>query len=87
MEQPTHTASPADVNIASLLDAQVDTPDDGTQEKAQQQSAADGQQQPAEPKLINGRNKLFFFFSFDGFEDKKTTESTFNHTVPSLAHR
>src|SRR5687767_8653736 len=39
------------------------------------------------PKLVNGRNKLFFFFSFDGFEDKKTTESTFNHTVPSLAHR
>lgn len=39
------------------------------------------------PKLINGRNKLFFFFSYDGFEDKKTTESTFNHTVPSLAHR
>jgi len=39
------------------------------------------------PKLYNGRNKLFFFFSFDGFEDRKTTESTFNHTVPSLAHR
>lgn len=39
------------------------------------------------PKLIDGRNKLFFFFSYDGFEDKKTTESTFNHTVPSLAHR
>jgi len=39
------------------------------------------------PKIINGRNKLFFFFSYDGFEDKKTTESTFNHTVPSLAHR
>jgi hypothetical protein len=39
------------------------------------------------PKLVNGRNKLFFFFSFDGFEDRKTTESTFNHTVPSFAHR
>jgi hypothetical protein len=39
------------------------------------------------PKLINGRNKLFFFFSFDGFDDRKTTESTFNHTVPSMAHR
>jgi len=39
------------------------------------------------PKLVDGRNKLFFFFSYDGFEDKKTTESTFNHTVPSLAHR
>lgn len=39
------------------------------------------------PKLVDGRNKLFFFFSYDGFEDKKTTESTFNHTVPSAAHR
>ncbi len=39
------------------------------------------------PRLLNGRNKLFFFFSYDGFEDKKSTESTFNHTVPSLAHR
>lgn len=39
------------------------------------------------PKLIDGRNKLFFFFSFDGFEDRKTTESTFNHTVPTAAHR
>jgi hypothetical protein len=39
------------------------------------------------PKVFNGRNKLFFFFSYDGFEDRKTTESTFNHTVPSLAHR
>lgn len=39
------------------------------------------------PKLVNGRNKLFFFFSFDGFEDRKTTESTFNHTVPTLAER
>lgn len=39
------------------------------------------------PKLVNGRNKLFFFFSYDGFEDKKTTESTFNHTVPNLSHR
>jgi hypothetical protein len=39
------------------------------------------------PKLFNGRNKLFFFFSFDGFEDKKTTESKFNHTVPTLANR
>lgn len=39
------------------------------------------------PKLYNGRNKLFFFFSLDGFEDRKTTESTFNHTVPSFAQR
>jgi hypothetical protein len=39
------------------------------------------------PKLYNGRNKLFFFFSFDGFEDRKTTETTFNHTVPAMANR
>jgi hypothetical protein len=39
------------------------------------------------PKIVNGRNKFFFFFSFDGFEDRKTTESTFNHTVPTLAER
>jgi hypothetical protein len=39
------------------------------------------------PKIYNGKNKLFFFFSFDGFEDKKTTESTFNHTVPNLQQR
>lgn len=39
------------------------------------------------PKLIDGRNKLFFFFSYDGFEDRKTTESTFNHTVPTLKQR
>jgi hypothetical protein len=39
------------------------------------------------PKLINGKNKLFFFFSFDGFQDRKTTESTFNHTLPTLQNR
>ena len=39
------------------------------------------------PKIYNGKNKLFFFFSLDGFEDKKTTESTFNHTVPTMAQR
>src|SRR5438105_13224128 len=39
------------------------------------------------PRLINGKNKLFFFFSFDGFQDRKTTESTFNHTVLTLAER
>ena len=39
------------------------------------------------PKIINGRNKLFFFFSFDGFQDRKTTESTFNHTVPTIQER
>lgn len=39
------------------------------------------------PKLYNGKDKLFFFFSFDGFQDRKTTESTFNHTLPTLANR
>ncbi|MBI4876182.1 MAG: TonB-dependent receptor, partial [Acidobacteria bacterium] len=39
------------------------------------------------PKIYNGKNRLFFFFSFDGFEDRKSTESTFNHTVPNLAQR
>ena len=39
------------------------------------------------PKVVNGRNKLFFFFSFDGFIDRKPTENTFNHTVPTLQQR
>ena len=39
------------------------------------------------PKIVNGRNKLFFFFSFDGFIDRKPTENTFNHTVPTLQER
>jgi len=39
------------------------------------------------PKVFNGKNKLFFFFSFDGFQDRKTTESTFNHTLPTLPER
>ncbi len=39
------------------------------------------------PKVFNGRNKLFFFFSFDGFIDRKPTENTFNHTVPTLQQR
>lgn len=39
------------------------------------------------PKVYNGKDKLFFFFSFDGFQDRKTTESTFNHTLPTLLER
>src|SRR5207244_12731700 len=39
------------------------------------------------PKIVNGKNKLFFFFSFDGFIDRKPTENTFNHTVPTLQER
>lgn len=40
------------------------------------------------PKLYNGRDKLFFFFSYNGFKDVKTEEGTaVNRTVPSAAHR
>lgn len=40
------------------------------------------------PKLFDGRNKLFFFFAFNGFKDIKTEDpSTFNRTVPTLAER
>lgn len=39
------------------------------------------------PKLINGRNKLFFSFSFDGFKDNKITESNVNHNVPTMPER
>jgi hypothetical protein len=39
------------------------------------------------PKLINGRNKLFFFFNFNGFKDNKITESNVNHNVPTMAER
>ena len=39
------------------------------------------------PKVVNGKNRLFFFFSFDGFIDRKPTENTFNHTVPTLPQR
>jgi hypothetical protein len=39
------------------------------------------------PKVVNGRNKLFFFFSFDGFTDRKPTENTFIHTVPTIPER
>ena len=39
------------------------------------------------PKIFDGRNKLFFFFSFDGFDDRKTTGSANNNTVPTLQER
>ena len=40
------------------------------------------------PWLYNGRDKLFFFFSYNGFKDVKTEEATaVNRTVPSDAHR
>jgi hypothetical protein len=40
------------------------------------------------PWLINGKDKLFFFFSYNAFKDVKTEEATnVNRTVPSDAHR
>ena len=40
------------------------------------------------PKIYNGRNKLFWFFTYNAFKDVKTEDaSTFNRTVPSLAAR
>jgi hypothetical protein len=40
------------------------------------------------PKIFNGKNKLFSFFSFNGFIDQKTEDpSTYNKTVPTLANR
>ncbi len=40
------------------------------------------------PKLLNGRNRLFSFFSFNGFIDVKTEDpSNINRTVPTMANR
>ena len=40
------------------------------------------------PKLYNGKNKLFVFFSYNGFKDAKTEEANqFNKTVPTMANR
>jgi hypothetical protein len=40
------------------------------------------------PWLFDGRDKLFFFFSYNAFKDVKTEEATaVNRTVPSDAHR
>jgi Carboxypeptidase regulatory-like domain len=39
------------------------------------------------PKVYNGRNKLFFFVSYDGFNDRKFTRGSVNHTVPTMAER
>ncbi len=39
------------------------------------------------PKILNGRNKLFFFFSFDGFDDRKTTGTANPYTLPTLQER
>ncbi|MBL8179403.1 MAG: TonB-dependent receptor [Bryobacterales bacterium] len=39
------------------------------------------------PKIIDGRNKLFYFASMDGFEDRKNAETGFIRTLPTLANR
>lgn len=40
------------------------------------------------PKVYNGRNKLFWFFTYNAFKDVKNEDpSTFNRTVPSLRAR
>jgi len=40
------------------------------------------------PWLYDGRDKLFFFFSYNAFKDVKTEEATnVNRTVPADAHR
>ena len=40
------------------------------------------------PKMFKGTDRLFFFFSYNGFKDVKVEEPTaVNRTVPSLAHR
>lgn len=40
------------------------------------------------PKIVNGRNKLFFFAEYNGFKDLKTDDpTTFNHTVPTTPER
>ncbi|MGH9720510.1 MAG: TonB-dependent receptor domain-containing protein [Bryobacteraceae bacterium] len=40
------------------------------------------------PKLYNGKNRLFWFFTYNGFKDVKVEDaSTFNRTVPTAAAR
>lgn len=40
------------------------------------------------PKIINGRNKLFFFFTYNGFKDVKTEDAAnINRTVPTERDR
>lgn len=37
------------------------------------------------PKICDGRNKLFWFFTYNAFKDVKVEDSSaFNHTVPTL---
>jgi hypothetical protein len=40
------------------------------------------------PHIWNGKDRLFFFFSFNGFRENKSEEVTaINRTVPTAAHR
>ncbi len=40
------------------------------------------------PKIYNGRDRLFFFFSYNGFQDRKPEEpSAINRTVPTMSDR
>jgi len=40
------------------------------------------------PKIINGKDKLFFFFSVANFETSRPNPGTYlNHTVPTVANR
>ncbi|HWB83123.1 MAG TPA: TonB-dependent receptor [Bryobacteraceae bacterium] len=39
------------------------------------------------PKVINGRNKLFFFFQYDGIRQLQPNPNTPNYTVPTDAER
>lgn len=40
------------------------------------------------PKLFNGRNRLFWFFTYNGFKDVKVEDATqFNRTVPTVKNR
>jgi len=39
------------------------------------------------PRIFDGRNRLFFFFSFAGFQDKKRPEGDLNRTVPTMPNR
>lgn len=40
------------------------------------------------PKIVDGRNRLFWFFTYNGFKDVKVEDPTqFNRTVPTLRAR
>ncbi len=40
------------------------------------------------PKVFNGKDRLFFFFSWNGFKDVKTEDpNSINRTIPTVANR